>query len=77
MKKPGVENLVLLPLSIGKTPKNRSAVNIAVSHFYPLFYISVAASQNSLLKCCDQSNLAATYYSGQSFEIAASLMQAL
>jgi hypothetical protein len=37
----------------------------------------VAASQNSPLNMLRASNLAATYYSGQSFEIAASQIQKL
>jgi hypothetical protein len=47
MRKPEVENLMLLSLQYGKTGNNHSAVNIAVSRRCPLFYMVV--SQNSPL----------------------------
>jgi hypothetical protein len=60
------------PFNIKKA-KNRSAVNITASRCCPLFYVTV--SQNSPLNMLRAVNLAATNYSGQSFEIATSRLQ--
>jgi hypothetical protein len=76
MKKTEVKNLLLLSLLYGKTEKKFfSIVNISVSRHCRYFIRRSVKTHRSIFR--SQSDLTATYYNRQSFELAASKTQAL